>query len=207
MPELRLRARGALVLLVLVAACAGQHSGLPSTDSPASQNSPHNKKVYQSGGTTLTLTPNFNTGFGPVPSVWISGKFASPAPGSNATLNGGNIDFGTISPGVDYYYQYAMELGVTASSSYQVTGSISGSLAPGIPANLLTWLTSSPANYGSLKEIYLAAGLPFGSASNPIVVASGSSGSTTLKYDYLLIVPDASLSGASTAQIEYTVVP
>jgi hypothetical protein len=204
MPELRLRARGALVLLVLVAACAGQHSGLPSTDSPASQNSPHNKKVYQSGGTTLTLTPNFNAGFGPVQWVFTAGKFASPSPGPNATLDGGNIDFGTISPGVGYYYQYAIELGVTAASSYQVTSAISGALAPGIPASLLSW--SNPANYGTIKAGQ-AASLPFGSTSSPIVIASGSSGSATLKYDYILIVPNTQLTGASTAQIDYTVVP
>lgn len=162
----------------------------------------------------MTLTPNFNTGFGPAPEVLINGVDPSPSPGANAKLDGGNIDFGTISPGVDYYYRYAMELGITASSSYQVTGSISGAIAPGIPANLLLWLVSNSAHYPSsascdctINTETFFGGLPFGSPSAPTTIASGSSGTATLKYDYILMVPDVQGSGASTAQIEYTVVP
>lgn len=198
----RSRAPVALACLILFAACAG-HSAVPPTQSNVPEQA--HKKTFESGGTTLTLTPNFNAGFGPVPSIGSDGKTSSPAPGPNARLDGGNIDFGTISPGIDYYYRYGMELSIVASSSYQVVGAISGALAPGIPANLLEWLTSNSAHY-SLTETSWG-GLPFGSPGSPLVIASGSSGSVTLKYDYILLVPNVQQSGASTAQISYTVIP
>ena len=205
MPNRRLSAIGAITSLVLIAACAGQHPAIPSLNSAASRNATH-KKTYASGGTSLALTPNFNVGFGPVPSVAAGNRLPSPAPGPNATLDGGNIDFGTVSPGLDYYYRYGMELAISASSSYQVTASISGDLAPGIPGDMLTWLASSSTHYNTLDEAAFG-GRPFGSQSAPLVIASGASGSSTLKYDYILIVPNVEESGASTAQIEYTVVP
>lgn len=201
----------ALAVAIAFVGCAG-HAAVPPTQSAELQK-PH-KKSFESGGTTLTLTPNFNTGFGPAPEVLINGLDPSPAPGQNARLDGGNIDFGSISPGVDYYYRYAMELGVTSSSSWQLAGSVSGAIAPGIPSNLLLWLTSNSAHYptsgqddAALNPEEIFGGSPFGSPAAPATVASGSSGSTTLKYDYILLVPNVLESGASTAQIDYTVVP
>jgi hypothetical protein len=174
-----------------------------------SPNKSHVRTYASGGGFTVTLTPNFATGFGPVASLMGSGGEApSPAPGGTASLGAGDIDFGTVSPGIDYYYRYGMEIAITAPSSYELAAAISGNVALGVPANMLTWVTTDTAHYtdGVSTEETAYGGLPFGSDSAPLAVYSGKSGSTTLKYDYILTVPSNAQSGAGSAQITYTVI-
>jgi hypothetical protein len=191
-----------VLLAFVLSGCGGQNTGAPplSPDNASAAKSP--RKRFDSGF-SLTLTPNFASGFGPVAYLMPEGKLPSPAPGSTATLDGGNIDFGTISPGVDYYYRYGAELTITSTSSFIVGAEISGNIAPGIPANLLTWVTSTTA----ASPPSSVPSMPFGTSSAPEVVYSGAAGTVTLKYDFYLMTPINAQTGASTAELTYTVMP
>ena len=174
---------------------------------PANSNAnlkPGYEHTYQSAGFSLSLTPNYASGFGPVASLYPQAS-AAPVPAPDASLGGGTIDFGTVSPGLDYYYRYALEVAITAPSAYQLMAAISGALGPAIPANMLTWLVSNPAHYGPTETQY--GGTPFGSEAAPVLVASGPAGTSRLKYDFILSVPNTRATGPASAQVEYTVIP
>lgn len=197
-----LRAALALAFSILIAGCTEQSTMLPA-------NSSANLKTayghsYQSAGFSLSLTPNYASGFGPVASLYPQASEA-PVPGPGASLGGGTIDFGTVSPGLDYYYRYALEVGITAPSAYQLMAAISGALAPAIPADMLTWLESNQAHYGPTETQY--GGTPFGSEAAPLLVASGPAGTSMLKYDFILSMPNIRATGPASAQVEYTVIP
>jgi hypothetical protein len=63
----------------------------------------------------LTLTPNYNIGFGTVLATF--GTQPSPSPGSAATLDGGSVDFGNIIAGDSYLYKYAAHLHITSNDA------------------------------------------------------------------------------------------
>ena len=101
----------------------------------------------------LTITPNYQSGFGPQGGV---GSGSTPAPGGGATLNGGVVDFGNqVVQGYAYLYKYAVQAQVQTNDSSGFTlyaegmTDIADQTNPGstIPLNqTLYWLPSSSSN-------------------------------------------------------------
>jgi hypothetical protein len=100
----------------------------------------------------LTLTPNFQSGYGPTGGT---GSGSTPAPGAGASLQGGIVDFGTqVVQGYAYLYKYAVETNVmtndSAGFSVYAEGAtnITDNTAGGtIPINqVLYWLKTSTSN-------------------------------------------------------------
>lgn len=100
---------------------------------------------------TLTVTPNYQTGFGPQGGT---GSGSTPAPGAGATLNGGIVDFGTqVVQGYSYIYKYALQANVLTNDTsgftlYAEGTNITDNTAGGtIPINqVLYWLVSNSSN-------------------------------------------------------------
>ncbi len=100
---------------------------------------------------TLSLTPNYQAGFGPSGG---SGSGSTPAPGSGAVLNGGVIDFGNqVVQGYQYIYKYAVQAGVLTNDGGGFTLYAEGTdindttNATTVPINqILYWLVSNPGN-------------------------------------------------------------
>lgn len=101
----------------------------------------------------LTITPNYQSGFGPQGG---SGSGSTPAPGAGASLNGGVVDFGNqVVQGYAYLYKYAVKAAVQTNDDNGFTlyaegmSDIQDTTNPGstIPLNqTLFWLPSSTAN-------------------------------------------------------------
>ncbi len=101
----------------------------------------------------LTITPNYQSGFGPQGGV---GSGATPAPGGGAVANGGVVDFGTnVVQGYAYIYRYAVKAAVQTNDGSGFTlyaegmSDIQDNTNPGstIPLNqTLYWLPSSGSN-------------------------------------------------------------
>jgi hypothetical protein len=101
----------------------------------------------------LTITPNYQSGFGPQGGV---GSGSTPAPGGGASLDGGVIDFGTqVVQGYAYLYKYAVKAAVQTNDSGGFTlyaegmTDIQDNTNPGstIPLNqTLYWLPSGTGN-------------------------------------------------------------
>jgi hypothetical protein len=100
----------------------------------------------------LTITPNYQTGFGPQGG---SGSGSTPAPGPGAVLNGGVVDFGNqVVQGFSYLYKFAAQAKVTSNDASGFTVYAEGSsdiqdttVAGTIPLNqTLFWLPSNSAN-------------------------------------------------------------
>jgi hypothetical protein len=100
----------------------------------------------------LTITPNYQTGFGPTGGA---GSGSTPAPGSGASLNGGIVDFGAnVVQGYSYLYKYAVKAGVTTNdmSGFTLyaegTSDLNDMTAGGTSPldQTLYWLVSSTAN-------------------------------------------------------------
>lgn len=101
---------------------------------------------------TLSLTPNYQSGFGPQGG---SGSGSTPAPGSGATLGGGTIDFGNqVVQGFQYIYKYAVQASVVtndglgfklfAEGASDINDTTNSST---VPINqILYWLVSSTSN-------------------------------------------------------------
>src|SRR5512146_1783783 len=63
----------------------------------------------------LTITPNYQTGFGPQGGT---GSGSTPAPGPGAVLNGGVVDFGNqVVQGFSYLYKFAAQAKVTSNDA------------------------------------------------------------------------------------------
>jgi hypothetical protein len=101
---------------------------------------------------TLSLTPNYQSGYGPQGGV---GSGSTPAPGSGASLDGGVVDFGSeVVQGYSYLYKYALKASVQTNDGGGFTlyaegaSDISDNTAGGtIPLNqTLYWLDSVSSN-------------------------------------------------------------
>lgn len=100
---------------------------------------------------TLTLTPNYQSGFGPTGG---SGSGSTPAAGSGASLGGGYIDFGNqVVQGYDYIYHDAVEAAIVTNDGrgftlYGEGTNISDTTAGGtVPINqILYWLVNNTSN-------------------------------------------------------------
>lgn len=101
---------------------------------------------------TLSLTPNYQSGYGPQGGA---GSGSTPAPGSGASLGGGTIDFGTqVVQGFQYIYKYALQASVVtndglgfklfAEGASDINDTTNASTVP--IDQILYWLVSSGAN-------------------------------------------------------------
>jgi len=70
---------------------------------------------YVTGILKFTLTPNYNTGYGPVPAKF--GTQPTPNPGAGACLLGCADDFNTVVQGGQYLYKYAAHLHVVTNDA------------------------------------------------------------------------------------------
>lgn len=180
----------------------------------------------------LTLTPNYNIGFGTVLATF--GTQPAPAPGSAATLGGGAVDFGNVIAGDSYLYKYAAHLHVTSNdaSGFTVYGEGSANFSDG-GSNTMTlnqtlfWLpsvASGDANTGfsagyafnmtsgvvspAQPESVIAPTIAYTTYPAPITSTSTPNGD--IYQDYEMKVPATAASGGTVnyyVWIVYTVVP
>jgi hypothetical protein len=92
----------AIALVAIAVANAGPTSALPATT-----NGSVRVLYHVPPSISLTLTTNYQTGFGPQGGAG-SGSTPSPGPGTST----GAIDFGTVVQGYNYLYKYAAQVAV-----------------------------------------------------------------------------------------------
>ncbi len=175
----------------------------------------------------LSLTPNYNSGFGAVPAV--IGTQPAPTHGPNAVLDGGSVDFGNIEAGKTYLYKYAVELNVTTNSStgFNLYGEGSAdfyNLTDGSSLPISQTVYYVPSTASSDSNTGYSAGAPFmktsgtvtgGSYSTPpsiayttypSPIAQSLAATGTYYYDYEVNVPNSATNGHYYVWIVYTVV-
>jgi len=166
---------------------------------------------FASPGYSFTLTPNFDTGFGPVTDPTFT---TAPSPGSSATLGGGSIDFGNVATFNDYLYRFALKVGVTSPVPFTIFAEGTSDLVDGsgnsLPISSLVWLPTRRTGTGPDTNHPEYGGMPFvASASNGVgdAIDVASAGTYVLPYDFVLHVAEGSPGGFYSTQLNYTVVP
>jgi hypothetical protein len=172
---------------------------------------------------TATITPNFQSGYGPTGG---QGTGITPAVGPLASLNGGYVDFGTVVAGYQYLYRYAALVSVTtndtsgfkvyAEGSTDLNGSTTGTYAI---SNVLYWLPSSSSNspFSAATSFQKTMGTPtnggqninYGGVAPPasaIVWNSPSGGSLARGYDYQIRLPGTIPIDKFNVYVVYTVI-
>ena len=175
----------------------------------------------------MTLTPNYNSGFGAVPAV--IGAQPAPTHGPNAVLDGGSVDFGNIQAGKTYLYKYAVELNVTTNSStgFNIYGEGAAdfyNLTDGSSVPISQAVYYLPSSASSDSNTGFSAGAPFmitsGSVSGsgyataptitystyPSPIAQSLAATGTYYYDFELKPPNSATNGQYYVWIVYTVV-
>lgn len=175
----------------------------------------------------LSLTPNYNSGFGAVPAV--IGAQPAPTHGPDAVFDGGSIDFGTIDAGKTYLYKYAVELNVTTNSStgFNLYGEGAAdfyNLTDGSTQPISQTVYYLPSTASSDPNTGFSAGAPFYKTTNsvtaanystpptityssyPAPIAQSLAASGTYYYDYEVKVPNSATNGHYYVWIVYTVV-
>ncbi len=180
----------------------------------------------------VTLTPNYNSGFGQVPAV--TGTQPAPTHGPNASLNGGTVDFGDIMAGKNYIYKYAVKLAVTSNDSTGVdvygegaaafvcNTNCGGTGSTTIPLSSVVYWLNSVAS-GDTNTGFTAS-IPFQTTSGavtggsyavpasiaytvyPAPISSSTLANTSFYYDYQMHVPPTAASGDFFVWVVYTVV-
>lgn len=199
---------------LLVSACArhGVTAGnvLPQVAAQKSADA----QTYSSGTTSMTITPNFHTGFGPQ----RFGRTDNTTPGSGAVLNGGSVDFGSVEQNMDYLYQYAVQLKVATAGTFAVYAESDAALAGSGTLDASKRLYWAPtvigkrpnATTGDLNESWSVAAVPFAvsggvsNVSSPPIYSGAKSAS--LSYDYVLRLAATDSPGTYSANVYYTVV-
>ncbi len=186
---------------------------------------------YTNAIITMTLTPNYNAGYGTVKAAL--GTQPTPAPGPGSCANSCAVDFGAIEAGVDYLYKYAAHVNVSSndSSGFNLYGEGAANFSDGGANTMnlnqtLYWVPSVASGDGNTG---FSAGFPFnvtGGAVNPAQPESGvpptitygtypapidssSSESGDIYQDYELKVPNAAATSGTVnyyVWIVYTVV-
>lgn len=214
----------AAMLAVGLTDCGAGHnlSTIPPTSK--SFNRTHLAQTYASGSTSLTITPNFAAGFGPVHfslqnSNNINGYLSSsPAPGSGAAPSAGYVDFGSVQQGTDYLYRYAVQLQIKSVAGATVYAAASSDLVSSggtLPIGThLSWLPTAPSTtstYGAdANDTFRSGSTPFqldtAGLTNAASLYSGSSQAVTLPYDFILRLGTNDPIGSYSTSIVYTVV-
>lgn len=177
----------------------------------------------------LTLTPNYNAGYGSIKAVF--GMQPAPTHGVDApSVGNGAVDFGTVLAGDTYIYRYAMHLNVFTNSAtgFNVYGEGAADFynqddSSTAPINQTVFYVRSTAtgdaNTGFTpglpfqKTIAPVTGSGFATAptilygSYPAPVATTSLASGDFYYDYQMRVPPGATAGSYFVWIVYTVVP
>jgi hypothetical protein len=176
------------------------------------------------------VIPNYASGFGPTGGL---GSGATPAPGPNALLNGGTVDFGNVVVGYQYLYKYAAQIKVQTNDSagFVVYGEgatdFNGSNPVPAPATLpifqtLYWLQSNASNtpYTPASTFNKTNGNPIaggaggidytgvGGVPSPmsVVWSSPTAGNLQQGYDYQLRLSGAVPTSQFNVYIVYTVI-
>lgn len=182
---------------------------------------------------TLSLTPNYQSGFGPQGGA---GSGSTPAPGSGATLGGGVIDFGTqVVQGYQYIYKYALQASVVTNDGRGFNLYAEGAsnindatLGGTVPINqILYWMASSASNSAfSAATAFQATTYPtsagcggqcinYGAAIPPATAVVWSYPSSTIGqpgnaakqgYDYQLRLANVTNADSFNVYITYTAV-
>ena len=180
---------------------------------------------------TVSLTPNYASGFGQIKAV--IGTQPAPTHGPNAVSGGGTVDFGNIEAGTNYLYKYAVELGVTTNdpSGFYVYGEgaanfVNSTDGSSIPISQAVYYLSSTSGSPADPNTGFSPGTPFlqtsGSVSGgglsgpaatinyngvyPSPIATATVDSQNFYYDYQLKVPPNATAGYYYVWIVYTVV-
>ncbi len=176
----------------------------------------------------MTLTTNYQTGFGPQGGSG-SGSTPSPGPGTSS----GAIDFGTVVQGYNYLYKYAAQVAVQTNdvngfvlfaegtsdfdasfplqnSLFWLSSSSSNTPYTGPPAAHSFQKTLSPVTYGSGSASINYGGASPG-ASAQIWQYNGSTiglpgGNASQGYDYVLDVPSTTNISSYSIYVVYTAV-
>lgn len=203
-------------------------AGVGAGTAKADPNGPVQVKWYATAVINMSLTPNYASGFGSVKAAF--GAQPAPAPGPNATLGGGSVDFGNIISGNSYLYKYAAHLHVTSNDSsgvavygegaadffnttdstsqtlnqtlYYLPSTATGDSNTGFSASLPFYRTSGSVSGGAYGS---AASISYATFPSPI--ASTATANSDLYYDYQLKVPVTATAGLYYVWVVYTVVP
>ena len=177
----------------------------------------------------VTLTPNYNAGFGQV--VAIIGSQPAPTHGPNAVLNGGSVDFGDVLAGKNYLYKYAVHLNVQSNSTTGLNVYGEGAAAffnqadsSSVPISQAVYWLNSTSGSPADNNTGFSAAVPFqqtggavtgGSFAVPASIAytvypapisQSALANTDFYYDYQLHVPGAATGGDYFVWVVYTVV-
>ncbi len=177
----------------------------------------------------LTLTPNYNAGYGSIKAVF--GTQPAPTHGADApSVGNGAVDFGTVLAGNSYIYRYAMHLNVFTNSAtgFNLYGEGAADFfnqddSSSTPVSQTVFYVHSTASGDS--NTGFTPGLPFQKTAAPVTgggfatpptityggypapVASTSLATGDFYYDYEMKVPPAATAGSYFVWIVYTVVP
>ena len=177
---------------------------------------------------TLSLTPNYCSGFGTVPAK--IGTQPAPVHGANAALDGGSVDFGTLSAGLNYLYKYAVDVHVQSTDGNGVYLYGEGAAnffnlndSTTVSISNIYWLNSvgcpssdsntgfSPSTPFALTSGAVSGGTYATPASisygtYPAPIATSTTSSPDFYYDYQLKVPATATTGKYFVWIVYTAV-
>jgi hypothetical protein len=179
---------------------------------------------------SLTLTPNYNTGFGAVAAVFGTQPAATHGPGATG-VGTGSVDFGTALAGKTYLYKYAAHLHVVTNdaSGFLVYGEAAANFVnttdgTSLPISQALFYLNSGATTdsntgfspalpfqatgalvtGGGDSISTPASITYSSFPNPI--AQSSTDDADFFYDYQFKVPPTATAGNYFVWIVYTVV-
>lgn len=186
-----------------------------------------NVKWYAAYVVHFTLTPNYAAGFGTILATF--GPPGTPAPGPNASFQGGSVDFGTVKQGNSYLYRYAAHVNVTSNApglnvyaegtaDFTGTGSNAGN---SLPINQTIYYLQSTTGGGdpntgfSPSTPFLKTTQTGASYNNPNITYTSypapayvaGSGNVDYYFDYQLKLPSNASLGAYYVYVAYTVVP
>jgi hypothetical protein len=176
------------------------------------------------------VVANYASGFG-VTSTSGAGSGTTPATGSTAVLNGGQVDFGNVVVGYQYLYKYAAQVSINTNDQAgfvvyaEGATDLNGSNPVPSPSTYalfqtLFWLVSSGGNtpFTPATSFNKTTGTPLGTNGSGGISYSGApqaqsavwnsttDGSLTQGYDYELNLNDAVPLAQFNVYIVYTVI-
>lgn len=185
---------------------------------------------------SMSLTPNYFTGFGQVKATFGTQPTPTFGPDAGPGVGQGDVDFGDVLAGVTYIYKYAAHLNVStndpsgfklygegAAAFYNTTDGTSLPLATtlfyavstsGSPADTNTGYTPGQPFQQTTGIVSPAQPNPlstpsinYGGSYPSVPVATSASSVKDFYYDYILKVPATATNGLYFVWIVYTVVP
>lgn len=221
---------GVLIAIVAVAAAMAP-SGVR-----AAPTSPVVVKWDTQSLVSMTLTPNYYTGFGQVKAVFGTQPAPTHGPNAGPGVGQGDVDFGNVLSGATYIYKYASHLNVStndasgfklygegAAAFYNQTDGTSQPLSSTLFwANSTSGSPSDPNNGFTPGQPFqqttgivspaqpnfpTAPTINYGGSYPASPVAFSSTPTRDFYYDYILKVPPTATGGQYFVWIVYTVVP